>query len=456
MNFFKPISLVVLLVFIAVATSGCSLFGSKTPAAPKVITIWGFDDEDVWKPFVKDLSGTVKGYEIKYVKKTLNSSYENDSLNSILSAQGPDVWAVPNDWVYRHKDKLASMPDSLTKDLNLDEQFVPAVKESGVIDGRIYSLSPSVDTLMIFYNEKLIETALEEVNANNKIFSDVSKTNREIIAQPFDTWDHLVSKIRLVTKRSGNDIVRSGAAIGTSNNVSVSEKLLYALMLQNDVSMTSEKIDLATFNLPSSTAAGTTETPGKKALDFYKSFSDPNSPDYTWSSSMPNDVDAFLSGKTAMIFANKSLANYIAQKNPDFKYKTAPFPQVGTDYNKVIDFASFNTFVVPAISRYPDVAWQVVNLLSVSMADSYSRTIGISSSKKKKDFEPTIDRDSGSSLGSTQAQTAHTWVKGRYPEAVDSIFNDVINNVATQGQDTQTALDLAAAKVTELLRKESW
>jgi ABC-type glycerol-3-phosphate transport system substrate-binding protein len=265
-----------------------------------------------------------------------------------------------------------------------------------------------------------------------------------------------VTKIKLVTKRSGNDIVRAGAAIGTSNNVSKSQDLLYALMLQNEVSMTSEKIDLATFNLPSSTASGTSDTPGKKVLDFYKSFSDPGSTNYTWNASMPNDVDAFLSNKVAIIFANQSLNNYLAQKNPDFNYSTAPFPQVGTDYNTVMDYASFSTLAVPAVSKYPDIAWQVIKILSGSMANSYARTIGLSSSEKLADFTPTVERDGGGSLGAEQAQTAHTWIKGRYPNAVDTIFREVINNVSTQGQDTQTALDLAAAKVTDLLRKDSW
>jgi ABC-type glycerol-3-phosphate transport system substrate-binding protein len=454
MKLFKSIALIVLFVFVAVATSGCSLFGGNKQVAPKVIIIWGFDDEDVWKPYIKDLSGTVKGYEIKYVKKTLDSNYENDALNSMLSGQGPDVWTIPNDWVYRHKDKLAVMPEALSKEMNIDEQFVPMIKESGVIDGKIYSLSPTVDTLMIYYNPSIVETVLNELSAQGDDSEfDVAQ---EIFSQPSATWTQLIDKIKILTKKEGNEIIRAGAAIGTSNNVTESEKILYALLLQNEVTTTSEKIDLATFNLPSSTAAGTSETPGKKALDFYKSFSDPGSVNYTWNKSMPNDIDAFLSGKAAMIFGRESLSRHIAQIKPDFEFQKSPFPQIGTNYSTVIDYGYSNFFVVPLISKYPEQAWQIISFLSSDMSSSYSTTTGVASSEKMGDFVPSVIREGGESLTTTQAQTAHTWIKGRYPNTVDLIFREVINNVSTQGQDTQTALDLAAAKVTDLLRKDSW
>jgi ABC-type glycerol-3-phosphate transport system substrate-binding protein len=305
MKLIKSISLVVLLVFIAVATSGCSLFGSKTPATPKVITIWGFDDEDVWKPFFKDISNTLDGYEVVYTKKTLSPSYENDSLNSILSGQGPDVWAIPNDWVYRHKDKLAPMPDSLVKktEINVEDMFVPAVKNSSVFDGKVYSLSPTVDTLMIYYNPEIFEIVLNEYDDAHRGEENI-EARREasrLLDQAPTTWSDIAKASNLITRKGGSSISRSGIALGTANNIARSQDILYALMLQNETAITSSDYKLATFNLPQNTNSGANDYPSRRALDFYTSFSDPNSANYSWNAAMPQDIESFASGQVSMM-----------------------------------------------------------------------------------------------------------------------------------------------------------
>jgi len=54
------------------------------------------------------------------------------------------------------------------------------------------------------------------------------------------------------------------------------------LMLQNQTKMISEDLGQASFNLPTKDSSGKDIYPGTKALDFYTSYSNPSSPNYTW------------------------------------------------------------------------------------------------------------------------------------------------------------------------------
>jgi len=455
----KALSGVLVLVLAATLISGCS---SRGTSAPKTFVIWAFDDEDVWKPIIKEAQkDALKGYEVNYVKKTLNDSYEDDALNSILSGQGPDIWAMPNDWVYRHKDKLTPMPDSLIKSskLNLDDQFVPAIKQSGYFDNKLYTLSPTVDTLMVYYNEKLLQSSLDEFNASHKGDANIEarKTASKILNQIPTTWSDFTEASKIITARSGGGFSRSGVSMGTANNINNSEDILYALMLQDGTKMTSDDYSLATFNLPQTTSAGANEVPATKALEFYNSFANSASANYSWNSSVPNNIESFVNGQTAMIFGFESLSNHLAQVYPGFKYKKAPLPQIGTANDVATDYASYITFAVPKLSSNSDAAWQTIYLLSTDQASSYANTVQISQSAKKKDFQVSLkDRESNNSPGKLQTQTAQTWVKGRYPNEADSAIRTAIENVATAQQDAQSALDLAASTITTLLRKNTW
>lgn len=449
---FKKICLVASILVLAVLTSGCGTTTSST-AKPKVITIWGFDDPDVWKPVIKEALKADKGFNINYVQKTLDSNYEVNSLNSIMSGNGPDVWALPSDSVYRHKDQLASMPATLSKALNLDNAFVPAIKSNGVFDNKIYSLSPVVDTLMVYYNPTIFSQAQEEYNANKDLTSEQKKViNNALSGNGFPTWTTLVQASNLITKKSGATINRSGIAIGTSNNVSRADDLIYALMLQNGTKMTSDNIDTATFNLPTDA----NPAPGKASLDFLRSFSDPNSANYSWNSSLQNDIAAFASGQTAMIINYGSLSRYFAQKFPDLKYKRTSLPQLTSDATAITDYASYTTFAVPNKSLYPTESWQVINALIGNASSDYTTAVGVSSSAKKNNFTANISDRNTNNPGAIQAQTAKVWNKGRYPLDIDKLFSSMIQSVADGQGASQSALDLASTKSTDLFRKSSW
>ena len=450
---FKITSCILALAFFSIALSGCSHNDNKDPNVNKII-VWSFEDADAWKSVEKDFEKNNKGFDLIYYKQTLDSNYENKVINSILSDEGPDVWAMPNDWVYRHKGKLAPLPEKAASKLNLDDDFVPSIKQSIYLDDKIYALSPSSEPLMVYYNSKLFSDTLSALNQNTKD-KDQRKRNTQLLNEVPKTWSDFTETTKLLTVKSGSNIERAGIAMGTAN-VTNSQNILYLLMMQNETSILSTDANIATFNLPESTSIGDNDNPGRRALEFYSSFANPSSVNYSWNDALGNDVEAFINGKVAMIFGFSDLKNTLTQKYPNFKYKKAFVPQVQSDATKITDFARFNAFGVSKYSNNVNIAWSAVYSLVFDAYSEFNSANNLYTSKKSKNYDISITSRSSSNPEKLSLATANSLVKGRYPVEFDQTIKKAIKAVNSGGQSAQLALDIAANTITELLRRETW
>lgn len=453
----KIIGTVLLALVLTITLTGCR---DQQAAKPSSLIIWGFVDEDVFKPIIKDFkssNSSAKNMDIKYVKKDLNSNYENDALNSILSGQGPDVWAIPNDWVYRHKEKLAAMPANMLTDKKIiaKDYFADVVIADNIFNNQIYGLTPTIDILQAYYNPLLFENAQSYIN---KTFGENNQSEQSSLVQILSkfpiTWEEFNKIIPYLTVKNGALISVAGAAIGTTNNVSKSADLLSLLMLQNSTKMLSDDLSQATFNLPIKNSAGVDVYAGKNSLDFYSGFANPGAANYAWNSGMPSDIEAFVQGKVAIIFGYSDLAIYFKQVYPNFQFQQALMPQIG-EVNNIIDYARYATYVVPEASPNITTAWQFIDFLSTDEASTYlSATKEVPS--RKIPTEADLKNRGAGTPSQDQIKTAQSWNKGRYPVEVDNIFKQAIDRINNRSQNSQASFDTAAAKVTELLRKTTW
>ena len=451
----KIIGTSTLAVAMALTLTGC---GTATTAKPNQVVVWGFVDEDVFKPIIKDFQSSNKGITVKYYKKTLDANYEDAALNSILSDQGPDVWAIPNDWVYRHKDKLAAAPDTLLKSKKLvpKDYFSDFVLSDNAFDNQIFGMPPTSDVLQVYYNPEIFNSATAKVTAALKNDPTQKSQVNKILNNFPVTWAEFDQIIPWLTTKSGNNISVAGAAIGTSGNVTNSADILSLLMLQNQTKILSDDLSQATFNLPVKNSAGGDVYAGKNSLDFYSKYADPSNPAYTWNSSMPNDVDAFVQGKVGMIFSYSNLATFMQQVYPKFSFKRGLIPQVG-DLNPIIDLASYTSFVVPDNSVVKDLAWQFVVGLATEQSSTYKSATKELSAKRQTGVTPELkSRTSGGAPTDQIAVKALTFTKGRYPVELDREFMQAIDRVNARAQNSQASLDTAAANETELLRRTTW
>jgi len=435
--------------------SGC---GKKTATDPnaKKLVVWSFEDPDVWKSTIKSFANENKGYTLVYEQQTLDNSYESKVLNSILTNGTPDVWAMPNDWVFRHKEKLYPAPSTITKTTNLDKQFVPSIKESVYFDNKIYALSPSSEPLMVFYNSALFSKALDEFN-DTPASKDTErkKTVTKLLKEPPAIWSDFTETAKLLTKSTNGKITQSGLALGTAR-MTYAEDIVYLLMRQNETDIVSSDVKLASFNLPKDTSTGANDIPGKRALEFYTSFSNPTSGNYTWSDELGSDVDSFGEGKTAMIFGFSSLQNTLLQKYPNFKYKKAFVPQITDDSDKITDFARFNALGVSKYSKNPALAWNIISIVTNGEAGDFNSATKKYSAKKASDYNIAIKERTAGNPEKLSLATAHSLVKGRYPEEFDFSLRQAISAINKGSMSSQAALDLCATQITEYLRKTSW
>lgn len=450
----KFISYLLIAVIFSIALSGCGKKQQQVDPNANKLVVWSFESEDAWKAIAKEYEKKVPGGKLIYQKQTLDQNYETRALNSMVSGQGPDIWAMPNDWVYRHKEKLLPMSENGAKNYNIDNTLVRSVKQSVVIDGKVYALAPAAQPLMIYYNQKLFSKALEEYSRDNKDKAAVERAQK-LLSEPPKIWSDYVEAVKLLTKKENNKIVQSGAALGTSS-IANSQDILYLLMMQNETDILSSNLKLATFNLPKDTATGTKDAPGKRALEFYTSFSTPSSANYSWDDSLGKDIDAFVNGKVAMIFAYNEIENTFLQKYPTFTdYRKAFVPQLGIENDKIVDFARFNTFSVSKLSKYQGAAWTLISTI-MEQSDNLNSITRLYTSKKASNYDVSLQNRSGSNPEKLALATARSLVKGRYPADFDQIVKNAIDAVNTGRQNPQSALDLSANNITEILRKETW
>lgn len=452
---FKKIGLVGLLFVVSFSLIGATCQSKKTQDQQEItITIWHlFDSEEVFKPIIASYQNIHPNVKINFVKKDPNE-YEEDSLDALAQGEGPDIWLIRNDWVYKHNKKVTELPANLMrnsdKDVrnNLDiykETFPQVVLDDNTVDGKIYGLPFYVDTLALYWNRDIFNQTWRDLEKQG------TKEDPLLFQNPPSTWDSVIKLDKYITKKtSNNTIERSGIALGTSYNVQDSTDILAGLMLQNHTQMVSADKKSATFNLPIKKETGEPVYAGTSALEFYTSFASPSKESYAWNTEMPNSLTAFIEGKTAMMVGYEYAVNTIKQKNPNLSYGTAPLPQIKGSASAV-DYASYWTETVTKNSKHPDVAWDFLVSTFKTGLDSYLMATGRPSPKKPTDVPDMGQRPLRADPFRFQQATAQSWFKGQYPMKIDTVLSNLIDNVIIYNQPPQTAIDAAAGQATLLL-----
>ena len=414
-----------------------------------------FDDASVWAPIIQDYERQNPNVTIEYSKKTF-ADYEVDSLDSIAARKGPDIWMVKNDWMPQHVDKLVAAPSTLFAQSGQSQldgykaKFPPVVYDNAVVGDKIYGLPFSVDTLVLYYNRDIMSARRRELDQSN----DRALANSDDLRSAPVTWEDAIRYAKLLNQGDGGNLTRSGLAMG-ANNVDNAQDILSALMVQAGTTMVAPDRKSASFNLAQASASGTAVTPGKEALAFFRSFSDPGSNRFTWSSSSMNSIDAFKQGKVAMVIDYGYLKPLLAQDAPTLRVDSWPLPQVA-GATEAVDYASYWFETVTNSSAHPDVAWDFLNF-AFQQHSTYSQATGRPgpTAPQSSSVPATIlDRANQQGPLDFQKASATSWYKGLRAQKVDGIFRDLIQ-ATVNGDDAQRSLDAAAQRLTALLQQQT-
>ncbi|PIP51414.1 hypothetical protein COY43_02625 [Candidatus Berkelbacteria bacterium CG_4_10_14_0_8_um_filter_35_9_33_8] len=463
------IGLLVMVMILATQSSknGTTALTSKPSnvdeSGKTILTIWQpIDNEDVYKDIVENFESENPNVKVNIVIKDLKT-YERESTNALSAQIGPDIWVIPNSWVPRHKDKVVVVPENFfdaekKKISNLDyvkENFVPIVSKELVANNQLQALPMFIDTLALYINK----TVLKEVEREISQAEQPDEAVLNLISTGPATWNDLVKLVKAITKVENGEIIRSAVALGESTNISHSDDILMAMMLQNKTQIISPDHQTATFNLPQTKNSGESYLPGKNAFDFFLSFSNPQTENYTWNEKMANSQRAFIDGQVAMIIDYQYFEQIISQIDPNVTFKVMALPQIqGVSDNetefKPVDFASYYNYTVPSTSQNQELAWKFLQYLySSGGIDSYASATSRTKPYIFDDVPQSLkDRSERNQPFRFQTLTAENWYHSKEPNDTVKTIRNMINDVNTQKVDSQKALDTGAKLVTDILR----
>ncbi|MFA7308967.1 MAG: sugar ABC transporter substrate-binding protein [Patescibacteria group bacterium] len=390
------------------------------------LTMWGvFDENAVMQPLIDKYREKHSNVKITYVKKQY-SDYESLLVDAIASEKGPDLLAIHNDWLPKHEAKLAPAPDTIISLDQFNSEFVPSAYQDFTDNNKIFALPLYTDNLALFYNKQLLNKA-------------------EIYNAP-TTWDEVISYAKLMTKTVPGDptkIAQAGIAMGTASNINRPSDILLALMYQTQTPLISDDKRTYNFNQFRKGPDGNPEYPGTESLSFYTAFATAGKQSYTWGKDLDNSLTAFANGKVGMMIGYNYMIPQLERLNPNMSYGIVKFPQIKLA-PEPITISNYWGWGVSRTSANKDAAWEFLRYLSNDQAlSSYLSATGRISPKKIR---------SGGSVFEQQAQYAKTIYKGN-AEQFDTIFSDMINDVIQYNQPPQIAIDTAARKANEMIKK---
>jgi multiple sugar transport system substrate-binding protein len=324
---------------------------------------------------------------------------------------------------------------------NFQDTFVDVVysdfvtkeeKEEEEEEGKeeIYAVPLYVDTLALYYNKDLFNTAG--------------------IPSPPTTWEELLDDVYKLTKRDewGN-IERSGIAMGAAENINRSTDILSLLMLQVGTQMTDENHLEATFN--QIIRSGEERfNPGKDALRFYTDFSNSTKRIYCWNRQMPYSIDAFSQKKAAMMINYSHRIDTIRNISSYLNFEVVSVPQV-KDRELDISYANYWGQTVSKKSEYPGEAWKFILFLTQEEnAKKYLEKAKRPTSRRdliewQKD-NPDLD------VFVSQVLIAKSWYQAD-SQAIEIIFADMIESVVSKKADINQAINTAANQVNVLMKR---
>ena len=417
--------IIVILIFVG--------FIGKKECQPANLEIWGvYEEPEIIQEFIKGYKEQSQcKVEITYKAKTF-ANYEAELINAFAADQGPDIWLMHNTWLPKHKDKIKEIPEEIFTLIDFDQTFVEAARYDLIEDGKIYGLPLYIDTLALFYNKNLFNTAG--------------------IASPPETWEDLIADLdKLVKKNQWGGIEKAGLAAGTAENINRATDILFLLMLQNGTKMVSDDKKTATLD-EGVILNQETYYPGKDALRFYTDFSNPTKRAYTWNRQMPYSIDAFIDGKAAMMFACSHHIQTIQSKSPYMSYGIAPMPQIkGREFD--INYANYWAWTVSKKSKAPEEAWKFIRYLTQKEnSKRYLQKTNKPASRRdlidwQKQDAPSLAVFAGQSL------TARSWYQID-SSAIEKIFSDAIESVVLGSSTSDKAIETAVDQVNLLMKKD--
>jgi multiple sugar transport system substrate-binding protein len=413
--------LVALLVLVGLVGGGYAVFLKFMGGQSVTLTYWGlWENDSIIRPLISAYEAKHPNVKITYLANS-PKQYRQRLQAAIDRGDGPDVFRFHNTWVSLLRNELSLVPKEVMTTSEFTSSFYPVAARDLVGGGNIFGIPLEIDGLGLYYNEDLFAAAG--------------------ISAPPTTWEELLQMVPKIARAEGTGFSVSAIALGTTNNIENFSDILATMFMQNGANLLDLKGQEA-----------------EQVLTFYKKFSDPNDPVYTWNDSLDNSMYAFASGRVAMILAPSWRAFDVKTINSKLQFKIAPIPQLP---GNSVTWASYWVEGVSKKSAHQKEAWEFVKYLSSKDAETKLYT---EASKVRLFGEPYSRTDMASLLTEDpyvgayikQATSAKSFpfASRTFDEGINDKMNkymeDMVNSLST-GQSPQGALQQANAGFKQVL-----
>ncbi|MDO8657697.1 MAG: extracellular solute-binding protein [Candidatus Levybacteria bacterium] len=294
--------LIIILIGFLVMRFVFPLFKSKN-AENVTLVYWGlWEDGNVLKPVIADFQKQYPNIKIDYKMQNIKEYRERLSIRS-ENNNGPDIFRFHNTWLPMISKITLPLPSDVIKKDDFQTLFYPVVQTDLVKDGAIYGIPLEIDTLALFINPEIFQSAG--------------------LKTPTDWLEFQNAAYALTTKDETGKIKISGAAMGTFDNITHSPDIISLLLIQNGAKL---------INLSE------TSQNASDAIDFYTSFA--KGDNNVWDKELDESIIAFAKGNLAMYIGYSwdlfVIDAYKKQFQSNLTYQIFPVPHLPKSRNLTI------------------------------------------------------------------------------------------------------------------------
>lgn len=437
---------------------------SENKASAKVtIEFWGlWDNSDTWEEIINqfekkdyEFNGQKMNIEINYTKKDF-SSYQKELSEAKQKNMEPNAFVINNNWLGKYagwlypidKDDAYVEEYKLVKYDELLNLFPAEAIRSLIYNDNLYGLPTYSDSLALYYNKDLFKEAG--------------------IENPPKTWKEFKDDVKRLTKIDNeNNIIQSGTAFGSGKNVNRSSDILSILVMQGGAQVIDNGGNININREVEINTKGGIEkrNPGKTAIVFYTEFSDPQKEIYTWNAEQGNSIEAFASGKAAMIFGYSYQIKNLLAKNPDLNYDVSPMPQL--EDSTIVNFSNVWTPVVSKNSNClvgpreladkidcPKIVWSFLSFaIQKENSKLYLNSMGKPAVRKDLIAEQ-IGANDKMGVFASQAESAITYNK--FDDKIDDILVEMIDEINSNRENLEEKINAAVGKIEGLKNQNEY
>lgn len=438
----KKAALILALFIIPIVAIVIAIFFSSASSVPPpkavALTVWGTRPETYFRGAFSTYTATRPYVTLKYTQVT-QTDYRSQLIEAWALGTGPDIFLFPADELLSYQDFMAPAPATTTnytyettKQFGIKEEtvitkndvrgpsvsslkqdFVDTAATDLVIEGKVYGLPLSIDTLVLYSNRDLL--------------------NQARIALPARTWDDFVKQVPLMTViNSEGVIIRSGASIGTAENVSHAEDILSLIIMQNGGSIVSTSTGVATLGSINKDAT-------EQAILFYTDFAREIKSVYSWNDLQEQSLNAFAAGNVAYYIGLQSDDATIQERSTGLNYDISEMIQI--DSQQPLNLAQYGAFGVSKTSKSVDTSWNFAQFLTSNIgAGKYvSASLETPARKDLIDVLLKTSTEQKYQVFAGQALSAVSWYKGAHKDGVKNILDSVITG-SLESQDSVSNL----------------